>query len=156
MTARSEYLRNNRDVLRERLYAWRKANPEKVREQRRRWAKAHPIRRAADEAKRRAKVAGVHVEAVDYDAIINRDHMLCHLCGEVITQETLSFDHAVPLKRGGAHTFENIKLAHRFCNLSKKNLLPEEWRAKQIERGRVMVSSWPRGGQQIVVNWVEP
>jgi 5-methylcytosine-specific restriction endonuclease McrA len=56
-----------------------------------------------------------------------RDGDLCHLCDgimEFVTSTTynpwkVSMDHVLPLAKGGTHTWDNVKLAHLRCNLSK-------------------------------------
>lgn len=35
-----------------------------------------------------------------------------------------TFDHIIPLSRGGADERENLQLAHRDCNLKKADSLP--------------------------------
>lgn len=57
---------------------------------------------------------------VDYAAIIERDGMVCHICGKPIAdRRSLEFDHVVPLAKGGAHTPENVRPAHKRCNRKK-------------------------------------
>jgi hypothetical protein len=53
--------------------------------------------------------------------------MHCFLCNKDIEDEKqLTFDHTIPLARGGLHTNENLRPAHRRCNSWKNNRLPEE------------------------------
>lgn len=71
--------------------------------------------------------------------IAKRDKNKCYLCGglcdwgDIETREdgTMiagnnypSLDHIVPLAKGGAHTWDNIKLAHRKCNIKKRDNMP--------------------------------
>ena len=39
-----------------------------------------------------------------------------------------SIDHVIPVSKGGTHTWDNVKLAHRHCNTMKSNDLakPED------------------------------
>lgn len=83
---------------------WRRRNPEKHREYSRRYEQ------------RRSQAT---VEKVDYVQIRVRDNDICHICGLAVTEETLSFDHVVPLARGGLHSYDNVKIAHKTCNFSK-------------------------------------
>jgi len=54
---------------------------------------------------------------VDYGAIYAEQiGSSCALCGECITPENYEFDHVWPLKSGGAHSQQNIRLVHRECN----------------------------------------
>ena len=63
-------------------------------------------------------------EPVDYDAILRRDLGYCHICGKPVHPDELHFDHVIPLARGGAHSTENISVAHAICNLRKGTSLP--------------------------------
>ena len=66
--------------------------------------------------------------------LIDRDDNICHICnkicdindyyvddnGTIITRNSYpSIDHVIPLSKGGTHTWDNIKLAHRLCNTRK-------------------------------------
>jgi len=68
--------------------------------------------------------------------LIKRDGSICHICGEkcdrkdyIRTQEGYftvgnnypSIDHVIPISKGGTHTWENIKLAHHYCNTIKND-----------------------------------
>lgn len=55
-----------------------------------------------------------------------RDNWTCHLCGEPVPQfthcidgQSATIDHIVPLVRGGSHTWDNVRLAHRSCNSAR-------------------------------------
>lgn len=77
-------------------------------------------RRAADShARRRASFYTEQLEDVSRDDIAERDGHLCHICGEWVSVHDATLDHVVPLIRGGAHTKDNIKLAHKVCNSRK-------------------------------------
>lgn len=61
---------------------------------------------------------------------------LCYICGGrmlriLVTRECArhlwaTFDHVIPLVRGGTNRRENLKLCHRICNTWKGDLLMEE------------------------------
>lgn len=85
---------------------WRKNHPAKIREYARRHA---ALKRSAQVGK------------VSYDRILERDGMHCYLCDSDIPEDVLSFDHVVPLSRGGAHSEDNIKPAHVSCNCRKRD-----------------------------------
>lgn len=67
--------------------------------------------------------------------LAQRDGQRCRLCGgfvnwddyKVIDGTTIcgdeypSIDHVVPVSLGGLHSWENIQLAHRKCNMNKSN-----------------------------------
>lgn len=69
----------------------------------------------------------------------------CHYCGAIgrihwfdtytgrgfgwVAVSGLEFDHVIPESRGGLGTPDNVVLACRPCNRSKKDRTPDEWRA---------------------------
>jgi predicted nucleic acid-binding Zn ribbon protein len=77
---------------------------------------------------------------VDYgitlSKLIKRDNNTCHICGKKCNSEDHerdgknnfvtgklypSIDHVIPVSKGGAHTWDNVKLAHHYCNSIKTN-----------------------------------
>lgn len=60
--------------------------------------------------------------------IYERDAGACQYCGD--TEGPFHVDHIEPLSRGGSHDDDNLCLACRTCNLSKKDSTVEEWRAR--------------------------
>jgi 5-methylcytosine-specific restriction endonuclease McrA len=59
-------------------------------------------------------------------AVHRKDGGKCYLCGDATlpvrskdTRRGPSIDHVVPLKHGGTHTWDNVRLAHRSCNSAK-------------------------------------
>lgn len=87
----------------------------------------NPESRKAANARRRAVLAGARTADVfTNDEIFNRDGWVCQLCGEPVDSGLewphpmyKSLDHRVPLNRGGAHTKDNVQLAHLSCNARK-------------------------------------
>lgn len=51
----------------------------------------------------------------------------CHLCGEEVPYlagtahepKGATVDHIIPIACGGSHTWANVALAHRTCNISR-------------------------------------
>lgn len=69
---------------------------------------------------------------VDYSItllkLIKRDKGICHICGKKVNTKTHSnheeypsIDHVLPVAKGGTHTWDNVKLAHRGCNNKKRD-----------------------------------
>ncbi len=56
---------------------------------------------------------------VNFDRIVLRDKMRCHICRRKVQPKDLHFDHVIPLAKGGTHTESNIAVSHKRCNLSK-------------------------------------
>lgn len=115
---------------RDRLAQWRADHPERWKEMQaksqarfRRSAKgkAHGERRRARE--RAAKTAAPPLSLA---AVLARDGLACHLCTKAVDERLVTYDHVIPLARGGEHTIENLKVAHRSCNAWKGDRLVEE------------------------------
>lgn len=75
---------------------------------------------------------------ITLEKLFRRDNGVCYLCGKlcdwndkIVRDETVicgnnypSIDHVIPLARGGAHTWNNVRLAHRICNSIKGYICP--------------------------------
>ena len=68
--------------------------------------------------------------------LIKRDKGICHICNKkcdskdyvrteegyfVVGKDYPSLDHIIPISKGGTHTWDNVKLAHHYCNSIKSN-----------------------------------
>lgn len=75
---------------------------------------------------------------ITLEKLMRRDKYICHICkkkvnindfkitleGYFITGALYpSIDHVIPISKGGKHSWDNIKLAHRDCNSKKSDLL---------------------------------
>lgn len=73
---------------------------------------------------------------ITLEKLYKRDSGLCYLCGteceyddKVVTKEGHfivgryypSIDHVKPLSKGGMHSWDNVKLAHHYCNTIKND-----------------------------------
>ena len=58
--------------------------------------------------------------------IYTRDHYTCQYCGENHSANELTFDHILPVSRGGSRTWENIVTCCLNCNRMKGSRTPEE------------------------------
>ena len=84
-------------------------------------------RRRNNYHKRRALKAGSSAgPAFSNATVFERDGWVCGLCDESVPRDAVwpdplsaSLDHVVPLSRGGAHSLENVQLAHLSCNVRK-------------------------------------
>lgn len=83
---------------------------------------------------RRNKIKAARVDKdISLDKLYRRDNGICYICGMkceyddgVWRGDTFiagnyypSIDHVKPLSKGGVHSWDNIKLAHRICNSLK-------------------------------------
>lgn len=85
------------------------------------------IHRRIDKNRRRgARVATKY----DKRAIALRDGWLCHICGGSVPPhlwgdlghpDAPTIDHVFPVSLGGVDTEDNVRLAHRLCNIRKSN-----------------------------------
>lgn len=55
-----------------------------------------------------------------------RDNFRCQYCGQQFPVRQLTYDHVVPVARGGPKTWENIVTCCIPCNRKKGNKTPEE------------------------------
>lgn len=72
-----------------------------------------------------------HDADITLEKLFERDNGICYLCGKPCSWQDVqdgnagdtypSIDHVKPLAKGGLHTWENIKLAHRRCNWRKRD-----------------------------------
>jgi len=58
--------------------------------------------------------------------IFARDNYTCQYCGKRFDPADLTFDHVIPVSRGGKKTWENIVTACWKCNNKKSGRTPEE------------------------------
>ena len=85
-------------------------------------------RRIPHHDKARAEFWGVDYEPIERLRVFERDAWMCGICGHGV-HKNLKFpdpgyptlDHVVPISRGGAHTYANVRLAHFRCNTSRAN-----------------------------------
>ena len=114
------YLENRKEVLE--YWKHRHAEfPEIAKERVRSWRHRNPLEFRAQGALRKARTVRATVKnGVDYLAILVRDKLMCQLClNPISSRQEVSFDHNVPLSKGGEHSTENIQLAHLSCNIKK-------------------------------------
>lgn len=64
---------------------------------------------------------------ITWQELGERDGWRCHLCGLKVLKrggtakqpKGATVDHIVPIADHGTHTWDNVALAHRLCNLSR-------------------------------------
>lgn len=52
-------------------------------------------------------------------AVLEMADGICALCGEDVDPSRFEVDHIIPLVSGGWHGYDNVQLAHPFCNRRK-------------------------------------
>lgn len=91
------------------------------------------------EMKRRSRTKDQLVDKdITLKSLFDRDHGVCYICGEqcdwndyyykgetfIAGDSYPSIDHVIPLSKGGAHSWLNVKLSCRKCNYLKSDNLP--------------------------------
>lgn len=83
----------------------------------------------------KAKDNGKIDYTITLDKLLKRDNNICYLCNKECNELDYiyqgntfiagnyypSIDHVIPLSKGGTHTWDNVRLAHRICNTLKGN-----------------------------------
>lgn len=52
-------------------------------------------------------------------AVLDRDGLVCQLCGEPVERGDVHLDHIHPRSRGGKDTIDNLQVTHSTCNIRK-------------------------------------
>lgn len=91
-------------------------------------ASRSPERSNTASYKRRASLAQVATEFIDFEYVCRRDKWICQLCNTPVEQGLnrrdpygASLDHILPIVRGGPHIYANVQLAHLRCNMKKND-----------------------------------
>ena len=68
-------------------------------------------------------------DSITLRELVRRDLGICQICGDPVDDTDITnghigrmyptLDHIVPLSKGGAHTWDNVQLAHMHCNAGK-------------------------------------
>ena len=117
------------EYMRQRL-AYMRANNEEYQEDKRRRDRAYRQTDAGKLTKLRAKskrrsIMGEHtITAAEWNKTLVLFGHRCAYCGK---ESVLTFDHFIPISKGGDTTPSNIVPACVSCNSSKQDKLPEDW-----------------------------
>lgn len=115
-SSHADWLVKNRDRVLATSAAYREANRVLIRQ--RKAAKLDVSRGYCQ--KRRALLIGARTgDPIIYREIRQRDQGICWLCGKPCPPHDITYDHAIPLSRGGQHSTRNLRLAHDLCNKRK-------------------------------------
>lgn len=137
----------NRDKVR----LWTEKNGERAAARKLAWDRAHKLRadrrkkryarrpeakrlKQVRERSRKSRLRGAFVtEPISIELLWMRDEGTCALCGRAVpipgdkkhkhnkSPEAPTVDHKMPLKQGGQHVWENVQLAHAWCNSEKQD-----------------------------------
>ena len=60
--------------------------------------------------------------------LINKYGFNCYLCSKsFLKMSDITFDHVIPISRGGLDELDNYRLSHLDCNQEKSNMTIEEF-----------------------------
>lgn len=136
----------NRETIKAKIYAYRKANPERLKEINRKSylknrvkVRARQIeykpRAAANEArrraiKRRAPIGDQNAIADWMTAMRQMAFAVCFWCNRKVSKNQRQADHIQPLAKGGKHALENLCVSCRSCNQAKHDKPLHQWNAR--------------------------
>ena len=117
-----KYRKQNQGKIAERDRAYRLANRDKTRE----WKREN-------RARKRAMSYGVTIgEVPTLQQLIDKQGGKCPSCRATAGQVEFHRDHIIPMKRGGAHSANNVQALCKPCNLSKGDKMPWEWKLDRL------------------------
>ena len=122
----------NRDVMLARNRRWREANREKEREQHKVYYANNPhvfARRGTNRKESWSKIEKFEISKRDMQRLLIRSGGACSFCKRSFTDKLRpTWDHVVPVSRGGTHGVGNLLPCCRTCNCSKNSRTLMEWR----------------------------
>lgn len=113
------YCKAHREEKRAYDQTYRQAHREEKKAYQKAWRQTHKGQRNASKMLRRARQKGIATERIDFELVKRRDRMQCGICGKRVKPENLSFDHIIPLSKGGPHANWNLQVAHYRCNSAR-------------------------------------
>lgn len=83
----------------------------------------------------RARLHGAPAEiGITLPKLIEREGLTCTICGlpcfyfgDPCADLYPTIDHIIPISKGGGHTWNNVQIVHRICNINKSNKIGREW-----------------------------
>lgn len=105
---------------RQKMIAYRQQTKARANAKKREWRKRNRDKDNDYRNRRRAiKYGSPFTEKIARRELIARDGSFCYLCGKVLLNHEVTLDHVIPLSRGGEHSYDNLKIACRPCNVKK-------------------------------------
>lgn len=90
--------------------------------------------------RRRARIKGNGTYVVtprDLSRALARHDHACAYCRCPLTPKTITWDHIIPISRGGRHSIGNLAPACKPCNSAKRDRSSYEWRLYLLKSGEV-------------------
>ncbi len=76
--------------------------------------------------RRRMRVAAVEHMPYSRWEIYERDRGVCWLCNVAVAFESFQIDHVLPICQSGPDRADNVRVAHKLCNLRRPKWAPPE------------------------------
>jgi len=143
----ANYRTKNPEIVKESNAKWRAENVEHIREYLTNWRAKNPDyqinwraenldKLRSNEQRRRALKAEAFDEEVKPEILLELHGSVCYLCGQdVLTlPDKWHMEHAIPLSRGGRHSYPNIRVSCADCNLRKNAKTLHEYLGNDPER----------------------
>ena len=67
----------------------------------------------------------IHAKEKKRKVLMRQQRGRCWLCGEPMPTTDVTFDHVIPRSKLGGRTWDNLKLAHRLCNIERGDSLDQ-------------------------------
>jgi 5-methylcytosine-specific restriction endonuclease McrA len=115
------WLAANRERKAASARAWQHANRERIRAIAKAWRQANPGKRRATVLRRRRNIrlAGGHYTGAEWEALKARYDYRCLMCKRQEPDIRLTFDHVVPVSKGGTNDIGNGQPLCTSCNSHK-------------------------------------
>ena len=89
-------------------------------------------------------------------ALVDRDGYLCYLCSRGFSSTAPpTIEHVKPLSKGGTWDFDNLKLAHKKCNVEKGNRLFQPDGTLEPKSRRIGYRERKANKQQVLANFCD-
>ena len=119
--------------MKECIKNWRLNNPKRNKENRRKWVKNNPEKAKMHKYKRRALESNLDPipDGFQEKQLIKQNYicgnLFCKCDLRTLPSKDRTIEHLIPLKRGGTHDPENLRVWCRSCNSSKQDKTIEEY-----------------------------
>ncbi|UBF29837.1 HNH endonuclease (plasmid) [Kovacikia minuta CCNUW1] len=152
----TEWRQKNREYKNQKQAEYRKENPEKVRQSLLSWYEKNRDRqklymqerqKSLTEEQRQSERERSRVKSRKRRALIKSAHIpyteqqvkekfaamgnACFYCSSL---DQITVDHYIPINKGGWDSLDNLVPACSRCNFSKRDMLPDEWIQRLLER----------------------
>ena len=94
--------------------------------------------------RRRARVAAMEKRDVPYRERWQLSHSPCFVCGAMPSwrsKDRTTWDHIIPIAKGGRHSIGNLMTLCTPCNLSKGDRFFADWRIRLLKRPPILAKA---------------